>query len=179
MSCRQQQCPLAAPAHAAPRSAEFLQHLVESMEAARAAAAASAGREPPAGPRRLHGLQLVLVGAMGGCPPVAASDLLCQHWVTLMEGHGGVHSWAAAPELASRAGLAPACWVSALPRLPACPAGDFHQLPPVTRPREERPAQEAAGVALLRALRTAPDGKLTPEDIRQGAGRCVCVCGEG
>lgn len=49
------------------------------------------------------------------------------------------------------------------------PAGDFHQLPPVVRPTDVRPAQEAAGVALLRALRTSPDGKLTPEDIRQGS----------
>lgn len=52
---------------------------------------------------------------------------------------------------------------------PPAPAGDFHQLPPVVRPREVRAAQEAAGVALLRALRTSPDGALTPEDIRRGS----------
>ncbi|KAL4434051.1 hypothetical protein ABPG75_000492 [Micractinium tetrahymenae] len=89
-------------------SAEFLQHVVESIEAARAAAADAAGRALPAGAGRLPGLQLVLVG-------------------------------------------------------------DFHQLPPVVRPKEVRPAQEAAGVALLRALRTAPDGRLAPDDIRRRA----------
>ncbi len=63
----------AATAHAPPGavascSAEFLQHLIESLETARAAAAAAAGREPPAGTGRLPGLQLVLVGALGTLP---------------------------------------------------------------------------------------------------------------